>query len=335
MNRQELIEELKRSEDKGGIKISPREILSIFNYERRTKYNVIQVKRFFKEHEIITEPDFLNVYMDSQVQLKMKPKMPKGKKEEIEEIEAIDYDPVSRVQLLPSANRKPVSVRKESTLQEATTLMLLFDYSQLPVMSSERNIDGIITWETIGNNLIHGGSKTLVKDFMKKDCTVIPEDMTLFEAVKIIIEKEVVIVKNKENILCGLVTATDISEQFITLSEPFLVLEQIENHIRKLLDGKFSNDKLQKFCKEDDSSRKIESISNLNFGEYIRLMENPDNWKEMNLNIDRSTFIKRLDEIRRIRNDVMHFHPDGISVKDFETLRLTSAFFENLSKYRK
>src|SRR5690554_2856334 len=148
MNRQELIEELKRSEDKGGIKISPREILSIFNYERRTKYNVIQVKRFFKGHEIITEPDFLNVYMDSQVQLKMKPKMPKGKKEEIEEIEAIDYDPVSRVQLLPSANRKPVSVRKESTLQEATTLMLLFDYSQLPVMSSERNIDGIITWET-------------------------------------------------------------------------------------------------------------------------------------------------------------------------------------------
>ena len=71
------------------------------------------------------------------------------------------------------------------------------------------------------------------------------------------------------------------------------------------------------------------------FGEYVRLMDNPSNWEEMKLNIDRATFVKRLEEVRRIRNDVMHFHPDGISESDFQTLRQTSAFFENLEKYMK
>ena len=48
----------------------------------------------------------------------------------------------------------------------------------------------------------------------------------------------------------------------------------------------------------------------------------------------RATFTKRLDEIREIRNDVMHFHPDGISDDDTETLRETARFFYSFSQFR-
>ena len=335
MTQEELLIKIEEDDKDEGVKISPRQLLYSFGFEKRTKYNVIRVKHFFQKNDLITSPDFLSVYMDTQVSIKKKPKV--SKKAELSEIEneLNEYDPVSRVRLLPSANRKPIRVHLDCTLQEATTLMLLHDYSQLPVMSSDYKVDGLITWETIGNNLIHGGDKTLVRHFMKKDVSEIKNDMSIFDAVKIIITKEVVLVRNEENCICGLVTATDISEQFITIAEPFLILEQIENHIRKLLNGKFSADKLKEISIEDESSRKVESISDLTFGEYIRLMENPENWEGMNLNIDRSTFIKRLDEIRRIRNDVMHFHPDGISETDLDILRQTSSFLENLSKYMK
>lgn len=333
MTREELLDKIKESDTNDGFKISPRNLLYCFGFEKRTKYNVIRIKQFFQKYDLITSPDFLSVYMDTQVSIRKKPKI--SKKTELTEIEneINDYDPISRVRLLPSANRKPVRVHLDCSLQEATTLMLLHDYSQLPVMSSDYKVDGLITWETIGNNLIHGGDKTLVRHFMKRDVTEIPNEMSIFDAVKIIIDKEVVLVRNEENCICGLVTATDISEQFITISEPFLILEQIENHIRKLLNGKFTKEKLKEISVEDDSTRKVDSISDLTFGEYIRLMENPENWEGMDLNIDRATFIKRLDEIRRIRNDVMHFHPDGISETDLDILRQTSSFFQNLSKY--
>jgi len=50
--------------------------------------------------------------------------------------------------------------------------------------------------------------------------------------------------------------------------------------------------------------------------------------------MDRATFTKRLDEIREIRNDLMHFHPDGISGDDAETLRETARFFYSFSQFR-
>mgnify|MGYP000742965462 CR=1 FL=1 len=331
MTEKELLEKINQSKDKS-IKITPRELLKCFDQERRSKFNILRIKQFLQEKELVTSPDFLNVYMDVNVELKKKPK---AKISNANEEETVDYDPVSRIQLLESANRFPVTVKRECSIQEATTLMLLHDYSQLPVMNGARQVHGLITWETIGNNLIHGGDKTLVKDFMKKDVTIISDTTTLFDAVKFIIQNEVVLIKNDKNAICGLVTATDISEQFVTISEPFLILEQIENHIRKLLDGKFSIDKLKEVANEEERSSRIKSISDLTFGEYIRLMESPENWEEMNLSIDRSTFVKRLEQIRRIRNDVMHFHPDGIAEKDFDILRKTSSFFESLSGYMK
>jgi hypothetical protein len=51
--------------------------------------------------------------------------------------------------------------------------------------------------------------------------------------------------------------------------------------------------------------------------------------------MDRGTFVKRLDEIRRIRNDVVHFHPDGISESDKDTLQETVRFFYAISQFKK
>jgi predicted transcriptional regulator len=330
MTFEEFEEQLKPLTDKKGLKISPRTILNAFGCERRTKFNVIHIKQYFVDKELETHPDFLSVHIDWTVEVKKKPRarIKNGEKE------IVDYDPVSRVQLLDSASRTPVSVKKEANISEAVTKMMLYNFSQLPVMKNEYSLEGIISWETIGSKLFHDKPKGKVEEFMETKVTTIPHDTTLFDASKRITTDGLVFVKGADGKIYGPVTNTDIGQQFVTMSEPFLILEQIENHVRMLLDGKFALDKLKEISQEEESSRKIESISDLTFGEYIRLMENPENWEAMSLSIDRATFIKRLEEIRRIRNDVMHFHPDGISTKDYNLLRQTNEFFEGLSKIK-
>ena len=65
----------------------------------------------------------------------------------------------------------------------------------------------------------------------------------------------------------------------------------------------------------------IESVANLNFGEYIRLCQNPDIWEKLSLVIDRKTFCYHLDTIREIRNNIMHFDHDGLEFESLEKLR--------------
>jgi len=62
-------------------------------------------------------------------------------------------DPTYRIGRLASASSPPVSVKPDSTLQQAVTLMLTNDFSQLPVMTTEREVKGVISWKTIGSRL--------------------------------------------------------------------------------------------------------------------------------------------------------------------------------------
>jgi CBS domain-containing protein len=75
------------------------------------------------------------------------PEMPKH-------IEATDSpsteDPTFRIGSLPAANRKLVAVNQNDPLNRAITLMLQHDFSQLPIMQSEREVKGVITWKSIG-----------------------------------------------------------------------------------------------------------------------------------------------------------------------------------------
>src|SRR5215470_9962753 len=58
-----------------------------------------------------------------------------------------------------------------------------------------------------------------------------------------------------------------------------------------------------------DPDRGIEDVSDLTFGEYIRLLENPKRWEKLTVKIDRKTFVEELKRVGRIRNDIMHFDP--------------------------
>lgn len=79
-----------------------------------------------------------------------------------------------------------------------------------------------------------------------------------------------------------------------------------------------------------DSGRPVESVSDLTFGEYKRLLEEPARWCALKLELDRSIFIQLLDKVRETRNDVMHFDPDGIEDEALVVLREFAKFLRTL-----
>jgi hypothetical protein len=73
-------------------------------------------------------------------------------------------------------------------------------------------------------------------------------DLSLFQAIPVIVKFGYVLVRSVDNRSNGIVTATDLSVQFLRLAEPFLLLSEIEQHVRRLTGGHFTKSELQEAC---------------------------------------------------------------------------------------
>lgn len=239
-------------------------------------------------------------------------------------------DPTYRIGRLRSANLAPTSVAPNLTVTEAITIMLTHDYSQLPVMAGERDVKGVISWNTIGSRLVLGVKFKEVRECMET-AHVIPAETSLLDAITEIVKSQYVLIQDDTKKISGIVTTSDLSQEFRQLTEPFVLLGEIENHVRNLiLRGDFTTKQLGDCRDPNDSNRQIDGVFDMNFGEYLRLLEKKDLWPKLKLAIDRSVFVKKLDEIREIRNNVMHFDPDGITESALSTLRTFVGFLQKL-----
>ncbi len=230
-----------------------------------------------------------------------------------------------------AANRPPLCTSPDTNVSEAITLMLQHDYSQLPVTTTERDVKGIFSWKSLGSRLVLGKQCKKVRECME-DASETRLDTSLFEAIQQIVQYECVLVRDATRKLTGIVTTADLSVQFAQLGEPFLLLGQIENHVRNLIAEKYTKAELTAACDPADSGREIEDVSDLTLGEYIRLLENPKRWEKLAIQIDRKTFTDELKRVGNIRNDVMHFDPDGVGPEDLATLRKFARFLSDLEK---
>lgn len=74
----------------------------------------------------------------------------------------------------------------------------------------------------------------------------------------------------------------------------------------------------------EDSShngKELKSHDDMTMGHYQRVLENPECWSTLGWALDRTAFIGQLDELRQVRNDVLHFNPDGVPDGAVENLR--------------
>jgi hypothetical protein len=183
------------------------------------------------------------------------------------------------------------------------------NFSQLPVMTSERPVKGVISWESIGTRFAVGRTCTEVRECMD-EAEIMSENISLFDAINTIARHQYVLVRNSVEKISGIVTSADLSMTFREKAEPFLLIDEIENHIRALIIKSGFTPPQLAAAADENRGREIKTAFDLTIGEYIRLLENPESWTQIKLAIDRKSFVEMLDEVREIRNDVMHFNPD-------------------------
>ena len=118
--------------------------------------------------------------------------------------------------------------------------------------------------------------------------------------------------------------------QFKQLTHPFLLIGEIEHHLRNLIQGKFSVDE---FVAASGGDQEVRGPDDLTFSGYCRLLQTEAAWTKLNLNVDRVEFNNRLETIRQIRNDVMHFSPDPRDSSEIRGLERMARFCRSLTAY--
>lgn len=336
--------------------VTVRTFLGWFGAYRRGWRVVSDIRGELSRLNVDTIPDFESRWIDATIQFELRPKTKARRLKEntpshsgeavfeglkvvqdppIDELSAtwVNKDATYRISKLAAANSGVERVPPDASLSQAVTLMLARDFSQLPVMTTERDIKGIISWQSVGSRLALGCNAKFVRGYMEQ-AYEIGADASIFEAITVIVQLGYVLVRGDNNAITGIVTASDLSVQFRTLTEPFLLLSEIENLVRNMIGDHYPCSQLAEACDPGSQDRSIRSVSDLSFGEYIRLLENPDRWGQLNVDIERDLFCKELDRVRNIRNDVMHFDPDGITPDNLSELRVFAQFLKKLEQLR-
>jgi predicted transcriptional regulator len=321
-----------------------REFLSWFDVQRRGVANVERIRADLAVAQLYTIPDFDEPWLDAPISFARVQiaeatahasgaSKVEGISEQVQEeiIEASSgwehREAGYRLSRLEAANKPVISIGLEDDISAAVTKMMLNDYSQLPVVNG-RDVRGVVTWAAIGSRAILQGAEGKVAQFMQP-AIILEDDRSIFEAITNIVQHDFVLVRARDKTITGIVTAADLSLQFRTLTEPFLLLSEIETHVRNIVGKKFTAKELSDI-RDPNSPREINSVADLTFGEYVRLLQNPENWSRLDSRLDRAIFCGQLEKVSMIRNQVMHFDPDGLEEGHLDILRDFSLFLKRL-----
>jgi CBS domain-containing protein len=203
---------------------------------------------------------------------------------------------------VPSATCGLISVHPNQTLAEAQALMTAHDYSQLAVMVGLRDLKGAVSWRSIAQAQLAKSAISLA-DATTRFPPVVHADEELLSQIDVIYRADFVFVRGDDDRVCGIVTTADLTAQFRDLTTPFFQLGEIEGRLRHCIDRVFESDELSAVT----GRSRVKSARDMEFGQYIRLLDNDARWQRMNWKVNRAMFIGFLDAARVARNKVMHF----------------------------
>lgn len=350
-----------------GVSMTVRQLLAEWDVKRRGSEVVTRIQRDLKEHGIVTLPRFDQVAIDDEILVRwvgppakapdaesstaqaigdaapnvkrptptpgrtVDPGPPPRDEQQDSPVASFVRPPEVTIGNLRSASAGLTLVAPEAPIAKALSLMESNDFSQLAVGTNDRSIAGSISWTDIGRANLYGAPPTFVKDAMEPHPAIAVWNDPLVRHVAVIAARGFVFVRDRTNRVNGIVTSSDLSVQFLDLAKPFLLIGEIEGWIRATLDAVFSLDELRAATHSDRDDRVVEGAKDLTFGEYSRFLGNPSMWDRIGWSADRAQFCQHLEEVREVRNDVMHFSPDPIDEFQIERVEKLLEWIRRLS----
>lgn len=321
-NVEALIADAEARDDDHPLALPVRSLLRTFRSRQRTPEVIQFINSKLAEHGLEAYPAIGEGLMDGTVQLRRLEPFAAELDESLEHVAgaAQPTRDLLRVDRIPAATSGVIAVNPQESLAKARSIMLRYDFSQLPVMPTERVVDGAVTWASMSIALLADPEAGL-REAATVECRVVPVQADLLSIIPAVIESGFVLVRDRTNVIAGLVTPADISSMFVELTNPFLMIGEIEKLLRDLIERCFSVEHIAAVRQDDDAGRELRRADEMTFGDYKALLEVESNWERIESGLDRVEFIAALDEVRIIRNDVVHFSPDPLSEQDIERLR--------------
>jgi restriction system protein len=331
-----LFEEVRRRGADQPLTLSIRDFLAVWGAQRRHPADTERIKNDLETGGLVTVPPFTEGTLDSQIAVLAGGAEPdesgtsavtrlSGSQVQAPAVQGAAHaagllaedetEPQTvayRVSNLESANRMPESVRVGDSLRTAMTIMVLRGYSQLPVLDADGRLRGVVSWESIGRARMSDPNAGLQAATVRGQEADRSDD--LLDWIGTVQQFGYVLVRDHEHKVCGMITAADLTVQFGTRVRPFVLVEEIEQRLRRVVDRCIPLDRIHAIAQRNRPSRiRIRSAADLTFGAYKHLLKVPENWASLGWDIDQTHFLTALDDCRRFRNDLMHFSPDPIT----------------------
>ncbi|HXW33887.1 MAG TPA: protein kinase [Acidimicrobiales bacterium] len=210
---------------------------------------------------------------------------------------------------LPSASKEVCSVTPGATFEEAITLMLTEDFSQLAVMTNPRELKGAVSWKSIAKARNANPGAKLSAAIVKAE--VVPYTADLISMLPVIEHQEFVFVHGPDRSVTGIVTLADVVEAYGQMASPFFMIGRIDQRLRRIIEDRIDLSTVIALI-DPSGRRSISSYGRLTMGDYQRILENPDCWAKLGWPLHREIFCNRLEKIAKIRNNIMHFNNDPL-----------------------
>jgi CBS domain-containing protein len=309
------VRELAEDEEPTTIRVS--DLLRMWGQERRTASAVAHIEGDLADRGLRAEQDFRSLPIDAEISIGRigPPTEPDG-----EPVRTRPPPPTGLTlgAVLPRG-QELCTVHQDDRLETAITKMQLNGFSQLPVMSG-RTLKGAVTWESIAL------ARHTRPDAGLREAMVQPQsrrgDTHLLDVIRDISSEGFVVVEDATGRPMGVVTPADVAAAYDAFATPFSLIGDLDRLLRNVIDE--SMDWQDVLAVLDPSGeRKLTSIDQFTFGDYLRAFENEALWQQLGWSVDRSVFREQLEAIRAIRNDVMHFNPDPPPEGTVDMLRRT------------
>jgi len=341
----EFLQSAKKAAESGSPdRMSVRELIGIWGAVGRDFGLNERVDADLDGYGMATEPDFRAGTLDDTVAIVIKQretdKVMTLPEEDVSELEATSpqinvvasqgggaWDHGLTIGNLPSASKKVTSVAPDATFEEAITLMLTEDFSQLAVMNGPRDLKGAVSWKSIAKARNANPDAKLSAAIVKAEA--VPYTADLISMLPVIEHEEFVFVHGPDRSITGIVTLTDVVEAYGQMASPFFMIGRIDQSLRHIVEATFTIKKITPLI-DPDRLRGIISYGRLTMGDYQRILENPDCWAELCWPLDRKIFCKRLEKIAKIRNNIMHFNNDPLAG---DALSMLQNFINMLKDY--
>ncbi|KAA0087067.1 CBS domain-containing protein [Mycolicibacterium sp. P9-64] len=289
--------------------VSVKKFLALWGYKKRGAHILRVINGELSRRGLVTSPDIALADYYGEIEVLYQHDL--SGRPEVE----IGW-PVSSV-LDPE--RELVVVGPDESLSRVETLMIINDFSQIPVMNkSRRELHGSVTWQSIAR---WQGDKSgaTARHVMDKDRPTARSSDSLLLHINRIIENEFLYIQDPTGLYVGILTSTDLAEGFLATAGPFIKIGEIENRLRALVDH-LPLPAIQQAAEFTGATRAIETAVDLSFGQYVVILGKEENWAQLGIPFDRKTLVENLREVNAARNDVMHFRPTELDAQAAEAI---------------